>query len=741
MINPDVEKIIEVTKAKKIGNSWQGHCPAHNDKNPSLSINRSNNGKVLVKCHGGCEQRLVVDALKTLKAWPNDGLMANNKKIEYFYEDQDTGTKSLKVIRTDRPDGTKKIYQQYLLNGEWINGGAKTPLYPYRYSKWQQSTNKIYIVEGEKCVHALENIGLDATTFVGGSNGWRVYYADYFVGREVIILPDNDSPGLKYANEISIGLQNKAKSIKVVNLPELKESEDIFDWIQSGHTLEELENLVSNTPESFNANYEVADSWQTPKPLLVSETTPLDTDCLPAPLAEYVKELSTATETPTDLAITVALGVVSLASAISFKVEVKDGYLEPLNLYLLSALESGNRKTSIMNACLEPLIAFEIQARESEKQLIYEARYKKRNQDAELKNLRNKLGAKNDKPQSGIIERIKELEMNPIEVPKFTRLICSDTTPEALASVMSDNKGIIGIFSDEGGIFQILGGRYSGQIPNLDLVLKSHIGSAYRIDRKNSDPIIMNEPLISMALAPQPSVIRNMSKTPEFRERGLFARFLFTIPQSPLGKRTDETVPISEATKSAYSNLILRLLSYRQLSQQRIILKLSEPALAAWQTIWKNIESYIAIDGPLSNAKDWGSKLPGHIARIAAIFHCIEHSSSLTVNTTIEPISMFRAEGMIQPLISHALQAFELLKPDPTRDLAEKILDWMKLETLHVFTQRDCHHRFKSSVKSVKDILPSLKLLSDHNYIKLKPQELVSHRPSKVYEVNPKVHL
>lgn len=45
-------------------------CPAHEDKNPSLSISDGNNGKILVHCHAGCDQETVVAALKTLRLWP-----------------------------------------------------------------------------------------------------------------------------------------------------------------------------------------------------------------------------------------------------------------------------------------------------------------------------------------------------------------------------------------------------------------------------------------------------------------------------------------------------------------------------------------------------------------------------------------------------------------------------------------------------------------------------------------------
>lgn len=55
-------------RGRKSGRGWSAHCPAHDDKHPSLSINEKN-GKVLVFCHAGCSQSDVIDALKRLGLW------------------------------------------------------------------------------------------------------------------------------------------------------------------------------------------------------------------------------------------------------------------------------------------------------------------------------------------------------------------------------------------------------------------------------------------------------------------------------------------------------------------------------------------------------------------------------------------------------------------------------------------------------------------------------------------------
>jgi DNA primase len=67
------EIIARVLGGRKAGGAWMAHCPAHEDREPSLSITDTESGKVLVHCHAGCSQRDVIAALCSQGVWETEG--------------------------------------------------------------------------------------------------------------------------------------------------------------------------------------------------------------------------------------------------------------------------------------------------------------------------------------------------------------------------------------------------------------------------------------------------------------------------------------------------------------------------------------------------------------------------------------------------------------------------------------------------------------------------------------------
>lgn len=153
----------------------------------------------------------------------------------YDYTDAD-GELAYQVRRHE----PKRFSQWRYQNGEWLPGLLRCPRLLYRLPE-VLSAPIVFIVEGEKDVESLRDMGFVATTCSGGAGKWNHENDHYFVAREVIVIPDNDRPGLTHARDVAAGLLPYAARVSVLILPDAK---DASEWFAAGHSELELIELV-----------------------------------------------------------------------------------------------------------------------------------------------------------------------------------------------------------------------------------------------------------------------------------------------------------------------------------------------------------------------------------------------------------------------------------------------------------------------------------------------------------------
>lgn len=241
------------------------HCPAHEDKHPSLSINESN-GKVLYKCHAGCSQELLTEAIRRSVGYTPPPPRATTKsegqrKTAYQYHAAD-GTLLFEVVRSDLANGEKKFAQRHRNSGnEWVWG--LNGITPVLYNLADvQAASTVIVCEGEKAVDKvnaeLKSAGLygdiAATTSPMGAGKWRDHYSPTLAGKHVLIYPDNDAPGRSHAQQVENSLTGKAASVKVVELPGIPEKGDAVEYLASVGSISDLLALADatvGTPQRF----------------------------------------------------------------------------------------------------------------------------------------------------------------------------------------------------------------------------------------------------------------------------------------------------------------------------------------------------------------------------------------------------------------------------------------------------------------------------------------------------------
>jgi hypothetical protein len=249
---------------REVNGQFEARCPAHDDRNPSLSVGVGDDGRLLVHCQRGCALGDVLRPIGlTIKdLFPSaNGHAANGHASKplivasYGYHDEQ-GALLYQVCRFD-PKGFRQRRPKDGGGWDWKLGDVRRV--PYRLPELlaAPADAMVFIPEGEKDVDNLVKLGLVATCNAGGAGKWRKEYADYFRGRRVAILPDDDEPGRKHAEQVAATLNGIAAEVRIIELPGRIRSpanefiglgKDVSDWLAAGGTADELKRIVEAGP-------------------------------------------------------------------------------------------------------------------------------------------------------------------------------------------------------------------------------------------------------------------------------------------------------------------------------------------------------------------------------------------------------------------------------------------------------------------------------------------------------------
>lgn len=303
--------------------------------------------------------------------------------------------------------------------------------------------------------------------------------------------------------------------------------------------------------------------WEAPASFHHVNVPQFPIDALPGWVRAFVEAEATATQTPIDLTAMLVLSVISMCCAKKIAICVQEGYIEPLNLYTVTALPPGNRKSSVFPAAIQPLETFECLEAQRTSIEIAQQQMALEIKEAALKKLKDQAAqAKAEDERRRYTREAQDLaaEVAGMHVAHPTRYLADDCTPERLSTLLSHHAGRIAVMSPEGDVFSLMAGRYSTKgMPNFGVFLKGHSGDTLRVDRVGRSEFVKS-PAITMGLAVQPEVIRGLAANPEFRGRGLLGRFLYSIPASLLGRRNPDAPPVPADVREQYRANITALL-------------------------------------------------------------------------------------------------------------------------------------------------------------------------------------
>jgi hypothetical protein len=205
-----------LTPAK--GSKTKYHCPVCDGDDLDISKEGAYN------CFsGGCDPkniRLAIDKLEGKPEWKPEPFVKSvrpKSQKEYFYPDRN-GNSLVKVVRIDDGNGGKKFYQNHWDGGKWVtrNPNEVKKLIPiYRHAQVREAIERnepVFIVEGESIADLLWELGIVATTTIGGAGKFGKYgdYTTDFESGRFVLAPDRDAVGVKHMTEIAEFLGDRA---------------------------------------------------------------------------------------------------------------------------------------------------------------------------------------------------------------------------------------------------------------------------------------------------------------------------------------------------------------------------------------------------------------------------------------------------------------------------------------------------------------------------------------------------
>ena len=284
------ETIAKALGGHKTGAGWMARCPAHDDRKPSLSIVTGKGGKVLLRCHAGCDQAQVIDALRARGHWEPRDRHAGRRRAYKLRQSADMAPERDDAKRTESalriwqasapvpgtlvetylrsrglhlqlpptlrfhaglnhpsgsiwpamvglvtrgPDGASLAIHRTFLDRD---GSGKAPVEPQKMMlgpcrggavRLGTLSDVLMVGEGiETCLAAMQTVGCPAWAALSTS-GLRALDLPQ-VAREVIVLADGDDPGEAAAREAALCWKREGRSVRIARPPRGHDFNDVL---------------------------------------------------------------------------------------------------------------------------------------------------------------------------------------------------------------------------------------------------------------------------------------------------------------------------------------------------------------------------------------------------------------------------------------------------------------------------------------------------------------------------------
>lgn len=644
----------------------------------------------------------------------------------------------------------KKTFRQYRYeNGSYRIGlnGSTLPLYRLpRVVEAVANGTTTCVVEGEKCVEALEALGWVTTTNPGGAGKWRPEYAESLRGADVVVMGDKDEPGRRHVAVVCRSLHGVAKRVRLLpELPDVRAHGDVADWLADGNGTTELLNLLNGVEDWKPDAYE----WPEPIPFPVRrEGEPFPAEgALPPAMYDYARAVAAFVQADVAAVAAALPVVVSAAAGNAFTVRVnRQGYEEPcLSRYVVVSVPPGERKTATFGRVTAPLS--EWAEEERPKWRAEKAAVEAHNAavDERARELRRKAAKAKGDALEDALRAVEQCVQERRTVPRRPIAFSSDFTSPALVRIMHANGGGHAVFSGDARTVgdQLLGQHRADGRADDALYLMAHGGDSFdrgRVGaRGDGEYLEIEHPSLALCLYVQPDKVAELAAHRSLSESGFLARLNLVQPRSLVGHRLESgnEPPFPDALARQWRDAILPIMRLRYQVVDRdgydpIRLRLSPEAMDERRPFYNELEEGQLEGNDLCQAREFASKAAGETARLAALFHlfeCARQGRSPEDRPEI-PVECWRwAETHQRWQLAETLRGLGLAQEHEEERLARRLL---------LYVARDREGRSTVSASDVvafrvaRDVAHAewlLRLLADRQWVREAPAQGGQRKP------------
>lgn len=295
LIDIDLKSLIENETGNFFDKKGFIKCPFHNEKTASMSIKFfPDANKQKFKCFGCEEVGDAIDFIQKIKGFNYtearkyldiaEEETEEEKKLDqlenfinwqikkqedkkgfsvkgiFSFVDSQNNVLYYKV-KFLKPDN-KKTTSYYHIEGDKVINARKGEEVPYNYYntlKALEEGKTIIFVEGEKDANTINALFKNNYYTATSVKGLKDFSTLQRTGMKVFVISDTGEAGEKYGKKIFDEYVEYCSQFKFINLPGLKsmgDNKDVTDWIEAGHTKEELLKAFKRSL-NFKSRYEL----------------------------------------------------------------------------------------------------------------------------------------------------------------------------------------------------------------------------------------------------------------------------------------------------------------------------------------------------------------------------------------------------------------------------------------------------------------------------------------------------